>query len=244
MKLDDVVAEIREHQRTAPEREVCGFVLREADGALTVLRAENIAPAGDLAAPDARALREALTGARALVFSYHTHAHDCEGATDQPYCDGFGVPYLVVSPTRIQILQPAAPWAGLLERRWEWGTCDCATLCFAFADLVHGIGPAGPLPQWPGDDWTGEGEDFFYGVHAGLGLVCVEPPWRFGDFLSFRVPSLETRRPGENHLAVYLGDGKILQVFIDGVVHEAELDERAQKYLAFGYRWLQLERAG
>lgn len=107
-----VLAEVARLAEASPQREVCGFVLRSAGGALAVVEIPNAAPPARAAAafelePAAqlRVLSRAAREGGAVVALFHSHldapaapsAEDVAGA----FCDGLplwpGVEHLIVS---------------------------------------------------------------------------------------------------------------------------------------------------
>jgi proteasome lid subunit RPN8/RPN11 len=246
MSIESWEREIRAHAGENPGEEVCGFIVRDG-GSERIIRAENIAPDRSIAAaPHPDSVRQAHE-AEEILFAYHTHAEkDSPSDSDSEFCDAFGVPYLVVTPNRVVVLHPTPTWGGLIGTRWSEST-DCLWMCIEFSGRVHGL-----RPDWvPGpEEWSkyvgkgAEDHDVYFERHEMAGLALVDSmALRFGDWISFRVPSVGNRSPRENHIGVYIGDGKMLHLPREGVASEEELD-RYLPYIAHVYRFRILAEKG
>jgi proteasome lid subunit RPN8/RPN11 len=203
-----------EHARAELPRECCGLIVSGPQGgdvseALSYRPCRNIAegntqfiihPADYAAAEDAG---EVL----AIV-----HSHVCSGPQpslgDIAACNKLALPWLIVTAdghAHWLDPDPAAPRPPLMGREFYWGVLDCGALVRDYYAEVLGI-EWPDAPRGPRSDWGRPGHSFadYFGR---CGFVKVRrDDVRLHDVLLMQTGAASA----PNHVAVYVGDGRIL----------------------------------
>lgn len=184
--------------------EVCGCLLLAKDGGVEILPARNVAKDTEAHFEvDRETMLKALDSGR-LRWIYHSHERGAAPSShDRMSCDRIAIPFLIVGMDgTLDVLMPDVRWASLTGKEWVLGSSDCLSLALDYFAFVHGIDLVRPtMGLWP----PRNGDPFTRGFES-LGFERVKnEDVRASDVLTMRLDW-----PRANHLAVYVGDGRIL----------------------------------
>jgi proteasome lid subunit RPN8/RPN11 len=212
--VETIIEEVRRHAATEAPAECCGLVLR-LGGELVYAPCRNTAADPTqrfVIAPEEYAQHEDRGEILLICHSHTEHSAEASEA-DIDGVNAFGIPWLIVSHpsgafrilrpnSELRITNSALP---LIGRPFCYGTLDCCTLvCDYYAQKL-----SIPLADFPHpSDWPRSGPPEYLTaclrangfVEAPLSEVAVH------DVLAMRVGAGIV-----NHLAIYIGDGMILQ---------------------------------
>lgn len=209
-------------EHRAPE-ECCGLLFR-VDGVLTYAPGENISPTPKehfRLDPQTWALCEDHGEIVAVVHS-HPEASANPSHADGVGCEASGLPWLIVGwPSSLIVqLQPSGWRAPLVGREFCFGVLDCWALVRDYYAWELAIA----LPDFEREDgfWkAAEGRPVQHPIRdhmAEAGFSFIEGEPQPGDVLVMRYRSMDV----DNHLAIYLGEGRILHT-LAGRLSEVEM---------------------
>jgi proteasome lid subunit RPN8/RPN11 len=196
-----------EHAKQAAPRESCGLLV-VVRGRQRYWPCKNVSIEDDffiLDPLDYAAAEDAGT-ILAIVHS-HPQTPSVASEADRMACEQFGLPWHIVSllDERWCSIEPSGYEAPLIGREWVWGVSDCWTLVRDYYRREMGI----KLRDWqrPESSEAFRQSPLFEQCFGETGFVDTgsKEPAK-GDALLMRL----SESPGLNHVAVYIGEGKIL----------------------------------
>jgi proteasome lid subunit RPN8/RPN11 len=209
--LDATKKAILDHALRDMPREACGLVLSVGNGKEKYFPCRNMADGTEhfiLNPRDYLAAREA--GLIVAVVHSHPYRLATPSDADKAACERSGLPWHVVSvPNGIfAYIEPSGYLAPYRGRSWCYGTFDCYSLVRDWYDRELHIA----LPDFDREgQWWEQGKNLYVERFEGLGFyrIDLDGDWhkdaRRGDLLMIQHGALVP-----NHLAIYLGAGKIL----------------------------------
>jgi proteasome lid subunit RPN8/RPN11 len=203
---DTVLRDLRAHAEATYPAECCGLV-QIIRGRERYTPCRNVAiNAGQFAIDPAD--YAAAEDAGEIIAIAHSHCNQSArpSEADRVGCERSGKPWIIVAwPTgETQTLEPAGYRAPLVGRPFVHGILDCYALCRDYYRETLGI----ELPDYARqDEWWLKGENLYRANFAEAGFVEIDnADMRQHDALLMQVAS-----PVENHAAIVLGNGLILQ---------------------------------
>jgi proteasome lid subunit RPN8/RPN11 len=199
--------EIFRHGMEEEPREACGLILddREYVRCRNITRDDGhfVLHPGDYAAAAARGTVTAVV---------HTHPRGMPATpslADLACCERTGLPWLIMSiPSgQVQRVDPQGRVLPLLGRPYVHGVFDCLTLAKDFFRQEFGI----VLPDIEyAEEWWRRGQDLISELYAEWGFEPLTVPHATlllrGDVMLMQTPPSRVF----NHIAVYLGGGRLL----------------------------------
>lgn len=215
-------------KRRAPV-EACGLVIDYGVAGVEVLEANNLARD-----PENHFVIDPLVWAvedqAPVIAIWHSHPgrRPDPSQGDRVACEATGLPWFIVAPERGDWtrIEPSGYEAPLEGREYSYGVLDCYTLIRDFYAREFGI----ELPRFDPypEGWWEAGEDRFRELASNAGFVTVF----HGTFMELRrgdVFLFQFRAPVPGHLAVYVGDRRILH-------HLAGRPSRIEEYAPYWQR--------
>ncbi|AVG16336.1 peptidase P60 [Chromobacterium vaccinii] len=196
------IAAMLDYAAQAGAREACGLVLDSG----RVYPCRNLADDPEhffRIDPAGRAAAEQLGR---VVGIWHSHPYGTAEPSliDRAMCERSGLPWHVVSHPGgdYRHIAPSGWRADYLGRPYCYGVFDCWELVRDWYARERGLSL--PRPNEP-DGWEERGLDLFTTAAEAAGFIWVDDEPQAGDVLLMQIRG---QRP--NHVAVWLGDGRIL----------------------------------
>lgn len=151
-----------------------------------------------------------------ILAVWHTHVDQPEkpSEADLAGCEASGLPWMIMSVYKrsegfelssINTFLPSGYEQPFVGRPYIYGAFDCWSLVVDYLKRNHGIEISNEYPRVK-DFWLQGETNFFDNCFAQEGLIQVSDSLKDGDVLMF-----QTDKSGHaNHVAVYIGDEKIL----------------------------------
>lgn len=205
--MTDYFAQIMEHAEASPNREACGFLLLDTKGSLEVRKTSNSAGANDKwQIHPAEHLNAVNTGR--LFGMYHTHIGDDDekpSGPDKQCAEVALLPMFIYSlkTRKFSYYRPRATIKPFENREFIAGVQDCASLIIDYYEVNWGVA----IPhcaRTPQNIKEGIGllEDYLNGIMQKVPTDSMQKD----DLLTFSIGN----KGRENHVGIYLGDGRIL----------------------------------
>jgi proteasome lid subunit RPN8/RPN11 len=231
------VQRVKDLAKASPDEEVCGVIVSDG-GYMSVLESPNLYPVpseGFLLS--AQVMKEAFSSKK-IEYVYHSHlkAGPKPTESDQLSCDETGFKYLIYSVEldKFEIVSPTPPWKALTGKSWVWGESDCLSLAMEYFNRVHFIRFSSP-PRPDIDAFTKGSWEQFRVLGAttfhDFEKLPSETPLEISDVLAM---SLFAKEP--NHLAVYVGDSRILHHVRDELSISVILSDAWRRRIKAVYR--------
>lgn len=222
--IDFDLAPIFAHAAEELPRECCGLVVR-VDRRIEYWPSANLARGTNhfIINPALFALAEDRGEVLAVVHSHVVGTVE-PSMVDRVSCDQGDLPWLIVSATGHHAwLYPnlAKPVPPLLERPYAWGVFDCLSLVRDYYDLELDIEI--PHFQRPPYGWAKAGRNDLVDSIEAAGFRRVPKE----DLQPHDVLLMQVEADVPSHLAVYVGDGRILH----------QLENRLSGYAVYGGYW-------
>lgn len=219
--LESVVDKVLAHAYLTPDTECCGLAVI-VRGKLRYIPCKNELT-GDtfcISSEDYVAAEE--LGEIVGVCHSHINISSDPSPADILACNSSKLPWLIVSipSNRYSIVAPRQTIPSLIGREFYHGVNDCFSLARDYYATQLGI----IVPDFKRDaNWWDQGLDIISDNFKSYGFLQVDTVKQF-DVLVMQVAS---KVP--NHLAVYLGDDKIIHHCINRLSSRDWYDERAQR---------------
>ena len=196
-----------QHAKEDAPREACGLLV-VVKGRQRYWPCKNVSTEDDffILDPFDYAAAEDVGTILAIVHS-HPQTPAVASEADKMACEQFGLPWHIVSllDERWCQIKPSGYEAPLVGREWVWGVSDCWTLVRDWYRQTLGI----KLRDWqrPVSSELFRQSPMFEECFAETGFVETDSPEpQKGDLLFMRLDGCR----GLNHVAVYIGEGKML----------------------------------
>lgn len=212
MIFAELLDEIRAHAESVAPCEACGYVVRVGEDDFRCVRARNMHPRPDVAFTiDADAYLAAARLGK-IEWAYHTHPSKSAAPSDadRAACDACAIPFMIYgrSDDSFTSLHPKPLWSELVGKKYDDFGNNCITIVHDYMKLQHGIDigmKVAPITDAEHDQWRMGARDLYHEFHAEAGFAVCE-----GEMLPGDVLTLAAFRACPTHLAIYIGDNRLL----------------------------------
>lgn len=205
MNLEKLIPKVCEHAAKEAPRECCGLAV-VVKGRLRYWPCKNVSLASDQFEIDPLDYAAAEAAGEVVgVCHSHVFVNPQPSDADRFMCEQSGVPWLIVNHPvgTYTVTEPSGHETPLVGRAYSYGILDCYQVVVDHYRRTLGI----ELMRVPSHDkWWERGENLYVSNFEKAGFVQVDDTPREHDCLLIQVGASVP-----NHVAVYLGDGLILQ---------------------------------